>query len=170
MLVKKKYKQFKSGVYRPLNYKKFGESKCIYRSSYELKFLKWCDHHPRVSRVRYEKIVIPYICPTDGKMHKYYLDFLITMQEKNGPKNYLIEVKPFRQTIPPKPSKRKKRKTIITEGLTWAKNSGADPKHNGGKWGAAKKYCKSNDMRWCILTEKGIYIDDVFFEGNMFEA
>lgn len=154
------YKKYKQGIYRPRNPKKFGEHKCIYRSSYELDFMKWCDENPRVLNVRYEKIIVPYQCKTDNKVHKYYLDVLITLLEKDGPKNYLIEIKPFKQTIPPKPSKRKKQKTILTEKFNWIKNS--------CKWEAAKVYCKKHNLRWSIITEKGIYIDGKFHEGNLF--
>jgi hypothetical protein len=82
------------------------------------------------------------------------------MQESSGPKKYLIEIKPFRQTLPPKPSKRKKQSTILEENFNWLKN-------NQGKWPAAKQYCKKMGWRWCILTEKGIYIDGKFYEGKL---
>jgi len=158
-MVKKKYKQFKSGVYRPKNIQKFGESKCIYRSSYELQFLKWCDNHPKITDIKYEKVIIPYMCKTDGRLHRYYVDCKIKMQESTGLKDYLIEIKPFRQTLQPKPSKRKKQSTIIQENLSFLKNT--------SKWDSAKQYCKKMGWRWCILTEKGIYIDDRFYEGNL---
>jgi hypothetical protein len=158
----RKYHRYKQGIYRPKNHKKFGEHKCIYRSSYEYEFMRWCDDHPRITNVRYEKIVIPYLCTTDNKKkpHKYYLDVLITMQEKDGPKNYLIEIKPFKQTIPPTVTTRKKKKTILTEQYNWQKNS--------CKWDAARLFCKKYNLRWCILTEKGIYIDEKFYAGKMF--
>jgi hypothetical protein len=153
-------KQFKSGVYRPFNSQKFGESKCVYRSSFELDFLKWCDQNSKVMDVKYEKVIIPYLCKTDGKMHRYYVDCKIVLKETNGLKTYLIEIKPFNQTLPPKESKRKKKTTIIYEHLAWAKNT--------SKWDYAKQFCKKHNYRWCILTERGIYIDDKFFEGKMF--
>jgi hypothetical protein len=158
-MIKKKRKQFKSGIFRPENVEKFGESKCVYRSSYELQFLKWCDRHPKITKVLYEKIVIPYVCKTDNNLHRYYVDCMIHMQESTGLKKYLIEIKPFRQTIPPKPSKRKKTSTILEENLNYIKNQ--------SKWNSAKQYCKKMGWRWCILTEKGIHIDDKFYEGNL---
>ena len=158
-MIKKKRKQFKSGIYRPKNVEKFGESKCLYRSSYEHQFLRWCDNHPKITNVQYEKVIIPYVCKTDGKMHRYYVDCRITMQESTGLKKYLIEIKPFRQTIPPKPSKRKKKSTILEENFNFLKNT--------SKWDCAKQYCKKMGWRWCILTEKGIYIDDRFYEGKL---
>jgi len=154
-----KRKQFKSGKYRPINVDKFGETSCIYRSSYELQFLKWCDEHPRIKSVKYEKIIIPYQCKTDGKLHRYYLDCMITMDEGKNLKKYLIEIKPYRQTIPPQSSKRKKQSTIIQENFNYIKNQ--------SKWEAASNYCKKMGWRWCILTEKGITIDGKFYRGGM---
>tara|TARA_R110000765_G_scaffold7963_4_gene26076 strand:+ start:86276 stop:86533 length:258 start_codon:yes stop_codon:yes gene_type:complete len=81
------------------------------------------------------------------------------MREKAGDKTYLIEIKPFKQTLKPTITKRKKKQTIIYEHLSYVKNL--------SKWDAAKQYCASRGFRWCILTEKGIYIDDKFFEGKM---
>jgi len=159
-MIKTKRKQFKSGVYYPQNPIKFSESKCIYRSNYELQFLKWCDANPKIEKILYEKIVIPYKCKTDNKLHRYYVDCMISMKESTGIKKYLIEIKPFRQTIPPKHSKRKKQSTILQENFNWVKN-------NKGKWPAAKQFCKMKGWRWCILTERGIYIDDIFYEGNL---
>lgn len=156
-----KQRQFKSGYYRPHNVEKFeGVSRCVYRSSWELKFLKWVDYNDKVKKVYYERVVLPYICKTDNKLHKYYVDCKITMEEKTGLKDYLIEIKPFRQTIPPTQSKRKKKSTIITEKINWLKNN--------SKWESAKKYCEKMGYRWCVMTEKGIYIDEKFHEGSIF--
>lgn len=157
---KKKYKEFKSGVYRPKNFRKFGETSCVYRSSYELDFLKWCDNNKKVLQIHYEKVVIPYKCKTDEKIHKYYVDCKIKYLESSGPKTYLIEIKPFKQTLPPKPSKRKKRQTIITEQYNWLKNT--------SKWTSAKQYCKSKGWRWCIMTERGMHLDGKFLEIDLF--
>lgn len=158
-----KYKRksdYKQGFYRPKNWEKFGEVQCIYRSSWERDFLIWCDYNDKVIKIQYEKIVIPYICKTDGKLHKYYIDCKLLLKEKSEIKIYLIEIKPFRQTIPPKPSNRKKKTTILTENYNWIKNN--------SKWEYAKEYCKIKGYRWCIMTEKGMYIDDKFFNLKIF--
>lgn len=149
--MKKKYKEFKSGIYRPQNIKKFNNDvRLQYRSKFELNFLRWCDMNPNVENISYEKIIIPYICKTDNKLHRYYIDFKITIKGEE----YLIEIKPYNKTIPPKESKRKKRTTILYEKLEWVKNN--------SKWDSAKQYCKQKKYKWVILTEKGIYIDGVF--------
>jgi hypothetical protein len=56
----------------------------VYRSSYELKFMKWCDMNSSVKRWASEEIVIPYISPIDGKKHRYFPDFLIEIRTKDN--------------------------------------------------------------------------------------
>ena len=156
----KRRADYKSGIYRPINCQKFGAVKCQYRSSWEHDFLRWADYNDKITKVLYEKIIVPYICKTDGKMHRYYVDCAIEMKEGKETKKWLVEIKPFRQTIPPKESKKKKPVTIITEKLNWVKNQ--------SKWDSAKKYCRKMGYRWCIITEKGIYLDDKFHELKIF--
>jgi hypothetical protein len=91
-----------------------------------------------------EEIVIPYICQTDGKPHRYFVDLLVTL--KNG-ETYLIEIKPKSQTIPPQKSSRKTKK-YITEVLTYVKNE--------SKWTAAKEYCRDRKWTFQVWTEETI--------------
>ena len=50
-----------------------------------------------------EEFSIPYVSPLDRRVHQYYPDFLIKVQEGGGAiRDYVIEVKPKRQCIPPK--------------------------------------------------------------------
>jgi len=113
----------------------------IMRSSWETMFANWCDKNPSILKWNSEEIVIPYICPTDNKIHRYFVDFKITL---NNNKTYLIEVKPQKQLEPPiYPGKRTKR--YLTESLTFMKNQ--------AKWEAAKNYAKDRDWEFKIITE-----------------
>ncbi len=58
----------------------------------------------------------------------------------------LIEVKPYLQTIEPKPKKNKK--TMLFETTTWITNN--------AKWSAAREWCSKNNIEFKILTEKHI--------------
>ena len=117
----------------------------VMRSSWETKFAIWCDHNPSVIKWSSETTVIPYICPTDRRAHKYYVDFKIQVREKTGKvKTYLIEIKPDAQTRPPD-IPRRKTKRYITEVMTWGKND--------AKWKAAREYCKDRGYEFLILTE-----------------
>ena len=52
----------------------------IYRSSWEYKFMKWCDATPTVQEWGSEEIIIPYISPVDGKRHRYFPDFYVKIE------------------------------------------------------------------------------------------
>lgn len=118
----------------------------IYRSSWELKFLNWCDSNDNVISFSSEETIIPYVCPTDNRAHRYFVDFKVKIKNKNNEvKTYLVEIKPYKQTLPPVPPQRKT-KQFITEVMTWGKNE--------AKWKAAKKYAEHRGWEFIILTEK----------------
>ena len=135
------------GKFKPKNYKKYigNPSKIIYRSLWERKYMKYCDSTPSILKWSSEPLSIPYLCPTDNKWHKYFPDFYMKSKNKNNIiKEYIIEVKPLKQTKPPK--KRKKTKQYIYETLTWQKNQ--------AKWKFAEEYCSKNKWKFMILTER----------------
>ena len=45
-------------------------TRIIFRSSYELKFMKWCDFTPSVVAWGSEEVVIPYLSPVDNHIHR----------------------------------------------------------------------------------------------------
>ena len=50
-----------------------------------------------------EEFSIPYLSPVDHRVHRYFPDYLIEVKEKGGKvKKYVVEVKPKKQTMPPK--------------------------------------------------------------------
>jgi hypothetical protein len=139
--------KFYKGKYTLKNPQKYigDPTNVIYRSSWELKFLVWCDKNPNVVSFSSEEVVIPYVCPTDNRRHRYFVDFLIKVRDKSGNiKTYLIEIKPSAQTKPPEIPKRKTRR-YIQEVFTWGKNE--------AKWKAAIEYAKDRGWEFKILTE-----------------
>jgi hypothetical protein len=146
-----KVKQYKKGIYSPINRKKYlGTENPVYRSSYELYFFRWCDNNPRVLEWTSESVVIPYKSPLDEKFHKYYVDNSIVYKINDTVvKKFLIELKPYKQTIAPTKNKNKKDSTFITEATTFAKNQ--------AKWEAAKKWCEGKGFDFLILTEKQLF-------------
>ena len=71
----------------------------IYRSLWERKFMVWCDRNINVEEWGSEEIIIPYISPVDGRVHRYFPDFYVRARTKTGGKTRLIiEVKPLKQT------------------------------------------------------------------------
>lgn len=133
--------------YKPIHPEKYlgDPTNIIMRSSWETRFANWCDRSPSIVGWVSEEIVIPYLCPTDGKVHRYFVDFVIKVKDKTGNvKTYLVEVKPDKQTRPPEPPKRKTRQ-YINEVLTWGKNE--------AKWKAAREYAKDRGWEFKIITE-----------------
>jgi len=132
------------GIYRVKNIQKYrGDfSKVIYRSLWERQTFRWLDENPDVLSWSSEEIVIPYICKTDGKVHRYFVDLLINF--KNG-KTYLIEIKPKKQTEPPKQPSRKTPR-YITEVMGYAKNI--------SKWETAHEFCKQKGWIFEVWTEE----------------
>mgnify|MGYP003644462012 CR=1 FL=1 len=145
--MRRSYRQpFKKGIYKPVHRDKYASSDLpTYRSSWELKFFQWCDKNTNVLEWTSESVVVPYRSPVDGKMHRYFVDNAVAIREGDCIKKYLIEIKPYKQTIPPVPSKRKKSSTILYEQATYAVNS--------AKWAAARKYAQKKGFEFIILTE-----------------
>lgn len=118
------------------------------RSSWELKVYKWMDLNPNVLSWCSEEISIPYLSPIDNKWHKYYPDVVAQIKTKDKVQTYLIEIKPYDQTIEPKIKKRIT-KSYINEVYTWGINS--------AKWKAAREYCLDRKWEFKFMTEKDIF-------------
>ncbi len=135
------------GRYIPRNIRKYrGDYKnIIYRSSWELKFMKYCDLNDSILEWGSEEVVIPYRSPLDNRIHRYFVDFYIKVEDVNKQiKKYLIEVKPKRQTAPP-PKPKRQTKRYISEVTEYAKNQ--------AKWKAASEFCEDRQWKFMIITE-----------------
>ena len=120
------------------------------RSLWERKFMVWCDRNINVEEWGSEEIIIPYISPVDGRVHRYFPDFYVRARTKTGGKTRLIiEVKPLKQTQTPKKQQRRTKK-YLNEVRTYAVND--------AKWKAAREYCKDRQMVFMILTEKELQV------------
>ena len=56
----------------------------IYRSLWERKFMVYCDKNERILEWGSEEIALPYRSPVDNKVHRYFPDFYIKVQENTG--------------------------------------------------------------------------------------
>ncbi len=126
-------------------------TRVIYRSLWELKFMKWCDNNDSVLEWGSEEIVIPYLSPVDKRIHRYFVDFYVKIRDKNGNiQKYLIEIKPSKFTQPPaKPARVTPR--YIEEVMTWGVNQ--------SKWKNATEFCDDRGWKFQILTETELGID-----------
>jgi hypothetical protein len=135
------------GIFKPKNPAKYNgdASNIIYRSSWELRVMKYFDDNPNVIWWASEELSIPYKSPVDNRMHKYYPDFVAKLKVKTGLiKTVMIEVKPNAQTK--MPVQKRKTKRFIQEAATYAINQ--------EKWRAADLFCKEHGWQFQILTEK----------------
>ena len=133
------------GKYRVSNPNKYkGDvDNIIYRSLWEAKCFGWCDKNPNVKSWSSEETVIPYYYDIDKKFHKYFIDLKIKM--KDG-KTILVEIKPKKETQPPKPGKQGiKGRRYINESLTYVKNM--------NKWRAADNFAKDRGWQFQVWTE-----------------
>lgn len=105
------------------------------RSGWEITFvIKFLDRHPSVLEWTSESLVIPYLYPVDGKMHRYFTDFWMKCVGSDGKtKEFIIEVKPYAETIEPKKPVRST-KGYYEKVTTYIKNQ--------AKWAAARRYCE----------------------------
>lgn len=131
------------GKFTPKNTKKYvGDAKnIVYRSLWERNTFRWIDSNANIIAWNSEEVVIPYICGTDNKVHRYYMD--LWFKTKDG-KTYIIEIKPKKQTQPPKTPQRKTRR-YIKESLAYVKNQ--------SKWEAASEFAADRGWHFQVWTE-----------------
>lgn len=140
------------GFFRPKNPSKYkgDPSNIVYRSSWELKLMTYLDGHPDVLQWASEEIVVPYRSPLDGRIHRYFPDFWVRKRTTNGNvETVLIEVKPLKETMEPKPQTRIT-KRYLREVATWGVNQ--------AKWKAAEEYCKDRNWNFIKMTEQELGI------------
>jgi len=140
------------GKYIPKNPNKYkgDHTNIIYRSSWELKFMKYCDARKSIIEWSSEEIIIPYRSPLDGRIHRYFVDFYIkSIDMNNNITNYLVEVKPKNKINPPIKNSQNSKKYLY-EVYEYLKNQ--------AKWNAAKEYCKDKKMEFIIITEDNLGI------------
>jgi hypothetical protein len=123
------------------------------RSGWEIQYAQHLDKHPSVLEWSSESIIIMYISPVDGMPHRYFTDFWQKCRDKDGSvKEYLIEIKPYTQTL----AESIKKPARVTKGYiekvqTFMKNQ--------AKWDAARTWCaaerkKGRNIEFVIITEK----------------
>mgnify|MGYP003129414438 CR=1 FL=1 len=144
--------KFHQGRFHPKNPDKYmgNPRNIVYRSSWELGFMRWCDRSEGVTKWASEEFSIPYVSPVDNRVHRYYPDGFVEVKTAEGrTKKYIVEVKPKKQCSPPKERERVT-KSYINEVKTYAVNE--------AKWNAAREFAKDNGVEFKILTENELGI------------
>jgi hypothetical protein len=140
------------GPFKPRNPEKYqgNPNNIVYRSLWELKLMRYLDDHSEVISWGSEEVAIPYRSPVDGKIHRYFPDFVVKKKNRDGTTSTLmIEVKPRAQTIEPRVQK-KATKKYVNEVMTWGINQ--------AKWKAAESYCEDRMWKFQLMTEKELGI------------
>jgi hypothetical protein len=135
-----------SGWFKPKNPKKYkgDPNNIVYRSSWELRVMKWLDEHPSIVWWASEELPIPYVSPVDNKVHRYFPDFVAKVKQADKETTMVLEVKPYKQTQ--KPTQKRQTKRFLQEVVTYAVNQ--------EKWRAADLFCKEHGWQFKLLTEK----------------
>ena len=146
---KKKYSNKKpyKGYFKPERPEKYkgNPRNIIYRSMWERHCMVYFDRNDNVLEWASEEIIIPYVSPFDGRVHRYYPDFFLKIKKGQQTEMWIIEVKPSKYLKPPKEGKRKT-KSYLYEIREWGRNS--------AKWEAAKDYCEKRGWVFDVWTEK----------------
>lgn len=150
-------KGVKQGFYEPVHKDKWiltesfdtkGKKVVKYRSSWERHFCVFADNNPDIIKVNSEGVVIPYFNPIKDKISRYYIDFMI--QTKSN--TFIVEIKPFAETKPPKPPRKKTDKSIKNY-----MKSLQTYQVNIAKWSAAEDFAKEKNIKFIIITEKELF-------------
>ena len=137
------------GWFTAKNPKKYkGDAKnIVYRSSWELRVMKYLDENTNIIWWASEELPIPYRSPVDHQMHRYFPDFIVRIRQVNGKEvTMILEIKPEKQTK--MPTQKRQTKKFLQEVATYAINQ--------EKWKAADLFCKEHGWQFKILTEKDL--------------
>jgi len=131
------------GKFKVTKPKKYGgdHTNVTYRSLWERQAFKWCEANPNIELWASEALVIPYICETDNKQHKYYTDLQIKWKDGSVT---VVEIKPAKEMSPPDVTRRKS-KGLLKEVFTYKKNI--------SKWKYATAYCVKQGWKFEIWNE-----------------
>lgn len=173
-------KRYHQGFYKLINPDKYmgHPGAIIYRSSWELRFMQFCDTTDTIKRWHSEWEYIPYQ-DAKGHYHRYYPDFYIEVVDPKDPmvlNRYLVEIKPENEIHPDfveidpetgrtvriipaneylamKAKKAKKPKPITSkayESYLYALNQ---YQKNLYKWTRAKNYCRDKGYEFKLINQ-----------------
>ena len=137
------------GKFRPNHPEKYrGDAgNIIYRSSWEWKFMDWCDKNPSIVSWCSEEVRVRYYDPVQKKTRTYYPDFYVKVKRHDGIiMEELVEVKPAKQVKGPPVNPKRKTRGWLNEVYTYATNQ--------AKWKAAAEWCENRGMNFRVITEK----------------
>lgn len=161
------------GYFKPTNPHKYrgNINEIIFRSSWEQRFMVWCDIHPNIKCWANETVAIPYYNTCTkysketgrflGSWNNYYIDFFIQIEKNGVLESWLIEVKPNMQI--PTTEQIAKLQKMINEGNMTAKKMNRYNYQlktllvNRSKFLAAKKFAEERGCKFAIVDENFLF-------------
>ena len=139
---------YTQGFYEPQFPAKYkGKLPIVYRSSLEKRVFFLLDMNDSVIEWGSETIVVPYVSPVDSRVHRYFTDLNFKYRGTNGyVVKYLVEIKPYKQTLKPVQTPRKRQRTFLAESYQYAVNM--------AKWDAATQWANKHGYVFKLITEK----------------
>ena len=136
--------KFSQGKYIIKNPEKYiGKKQPTYRSSWEFKFMQFCDENPAILQWASEAIHVNYVNPFTRKKTIYVPDFLIIYQDRDGNRHgEVVEIKPSKETT--------------MEAAKSARDKAAVAL-NHCKWQAAAAFCQQNGLKFRVVNENQIF-------------
>jgi len=147
-------KNYKQGKFKPKNPQKYdgNPTEIYFRSSYELKFMQYCDLTENVISYQSEEFWIPYRSPLDNKVHRYFPDFFVKYKDRdNNIRTLVVEIKPAKDLKEPNPNPPKRTSAWVYSVKTWAVNQ--------EKWKAAREWCADHNYEFKIMSERDLGIE-----------
>ncbi|MBT9137696.1 MAG: hypothetical protein DDT31_00234 [Syntrophomonadaceae bacterium] len=115
----------------------------MWRSSWELHFMKYLDTNQAIIRWGSEELMIPYCKPTDGKMHRYFPDMIVMYKHIDGSiRKEIVEIKPYKETIHTKNASERDKLALLV---------------NDAKWKAAAAFAEQHGAIFRVITEKTLW-------------
>lgn len=139
------------GRFKPQNPEKYkGDPTNIwFRSSWERDMMNWLDQRENVVSWMSEERCFTYKDLTTKKYRRYFPDFIVEFKRDYGIETRVIEIKPYKQTQPPKlPKSGRKTKTYKYQVEQYIKNQ--------CKWEQMEKICEDRGWNFQILTEENV--------------
>ena len=138
-----KYNHAHTGTFTPQHPEKFrGRYRPVYKSSLELRFMRYCDRNPKILAWDYEGLHIKYLDKSrkPEKVRNYHIDFVIYAQTPEGVRKIWVEIKPSSEVRKPV------NESDVQGWRTWVKNQ--------CKWKQATVTAKANNARFQVITEE----------------
>ena len=138
-----KYGNAHTGTFTPAHPEKFkGRYRPVYKSSLELKFMRYCDRNPAIVLWDYEGLHIKYLDRSQKpeKVRDYHIDFVIYARTKDGIKKIWVEIKQSSEVRKPL------NESDARSWRTWVKNQ--------CKWKQAAATARQNGAGFKVITEE----------------